>query len=37
LVLKSNRGFILSLTTTPSHESTYRSVFEEIAKTFQTL
>lgn len=37
LVLKENRGFILSLTTTPSHEPTYRSVFEEIAKTFQPL
>ena len=36
LFLKGRRGFILSLTTTPEHEGTYASVFEQIARTFRT-
>jgi hypothetical protein len=35
LMLKGNRGFILSETTTPKHEATYASMFEAIARTFQ--
>lgn len=34
LLLAGSRGFILSMTTTPEHEPTYGSVWEQIAKTF---
>lgn len=37
LFLKDRRGFILSMTTTPGHAATYKSPFEQIARTFQTL
>lgn len=37
LMLKGTRGFILSLTTLPSHEASYRSTFEQIAQTFAPL
>lgn len=33
--LKGRRGFILSMTTTPAHQATYRSTFEQIARTFK--
>ena len=37
LFLKGGRGFILSMTTTPAHAATYEPVWEQIAKTFETL
>lgn len=35
--LKGNRGFILSMTTTPAHTATYASVFTQIARSFELL
>ncbi|MGH2728488.1 MAG: hypothetical protein ACRDKS_16080 [Actinomycetota bacterium] len=35
--LDGDRGLILSMTTTPEHEATYASLFEQIANTFQAL
>jgi hypothetical protein len=37
LFLKGGRGFILSMTTTPGHASTYKPLWEQIAKTFEPL
>jgi hypothetical protein len=37
LFLKDGRGFILSMTTTPEHASTYKPLWEQIAKTFEPL
>jgi hypothetical protein len=33
--LKGRRGFILSMTTTPAHQSAYRTTFDQIARTFK--
>ena len=35
--LKGNRGFIVSMTTTPAHTETYATVFAQIARTFELL
>jgi len=35
--LDDGRGLILSMTTTPEHEATYATLFEQIANTFQAL
>ncbi|MEX2554031.1 MAG: hypothetical protein WEB06_00170 [Actinomycetota bacterium] len=37
LFMKGNRGFVLSMTTTPGHASTYKPLWEQIAKTFEPL
>lgn len=37
VLLRSDRGFILSMTTTPMHESTYVPLWDRIARTFAPL
>ena len=37
LFLRGGRGFILSMTTTPGHAATYGPLWDQIAKTFETL
>ena len=37
IFLKGNRGFILSMTTTPGHAATYEPLWVQIAKTFEPL
>lgn len=37
LLMRGDRGFILSMTTTPGHIATYRETFEQIARTFEPI
>ncbi len=37
VLMKDRKGFILSMTTTPSHVATYETVFAQIARTFELL